>query len=356
MRMLIRIAVGVLCHPLFVRSFVRVRVQSLGGKRARPWGGHECSACNAMSVLSLRVFAGTNTHTTHWHSHLRHGVATLCDAFGSGRLHVTVNVWDQPPSNEAQQQTPACSKLTHVRGAKPIFWKTISEAAVAAFDVVWLFDDDMLVWPPAFAPDAVLATQFALNASIATPGMMAQVDLQRCPPDCQSLGRTMSQHCTLCRGTDRKELLAESPNPECMARAMPLSELQSVFFRRDAWVAAHGRLLMQLPHSRLFESDWMLSHAWCGLMRDVFPERPSCVRTQHPLAHLNFNSIGRWFGKVNGSTHKRTNLLYRRGDMQALAARARETQPRCWSVQELAGLQAPRRRAVRTRDNSIPEG
>ena len=42
--------------------------------------------------------------------------------------------------------------------------------------------------------------------------------------------------------------------------------------------------------------------------------------------------------------------------MQALAARARETQPRCWSVQELAGLQAPRRRAVRTRDNSIPEG
>ena len=152
----------------------------------------------------------------------------------------------------------------------------------------------------------------------------------------------MVQHCTLCRATDRKELLAESPNPECMVRSMQLSEFQSVFFRRDAWVAVHRRLLLRLPHDRLYRSDWMLSHAWCGLMRDVFPERPSCVRTQHPLTHLNFNSIGRWGGQANGSSHKRVNSLHVIGTVQALAARAYGTQPRCWTVQELSGLQAPR--------------
>ena len=291
------------------------------------------------AAATTRIWAGTNTHHTLWRSHLHGGVAALCSSLGQRRLRVSVNIWDRPPASD--ERTPACGELTHIRGAKPVFWRGVfTPQAVAAYDIVWLFDDDMLLWPPAFLPDAVVGVQRALNASIATPSMLAQISAElhpgRCPALCRDLGKSLRPGCPAeCRATDRKEMFAQQPHPEQAACLSPLSEFQTAFFQADAWQSLHVKLLSQLPMRLLSRSDWGLSHAWCGLMRDVFPQRPSCILVKHVAAvHLNLNSIDLF--AANGSAHKRRGYLQGIPLVRPLVAAAMATPHRCWSVQELS--------------------
>ena len=232
------------------------------------------------------VWAGVSTHNELWPM-LRYGISQFCNR---PLTHVTINFYD---GKKPSEQPASCATFSQIRGPKPMFWlETFTVSQASAYDYIFLFDDDMIAWPPAFTLDDTIGVMASTGAMVAQP----RVAPRRQPPNGtdEKLARFRF------RSTDHPELRAEPPNGGCAVRQVDHVEVMAPMFTSAAWRITYNEVLRLLPTEVANDTNWgtctelklvCLEHIYCAAIAVREPRRPSCVVGWHTIFHLNWRSI-----------------------------------------------------------------
>ena len=117
---------------------------------------------------------------------------------------------------------------------KTLFWKRVlSPLRLKAAELLWLFDCDIATHPSLFPLGQLAAGLIATNASVLQPAVRGWNG----------------------RGSHHAHLAPRAVHLSCYATTVPFIELQTPFFRADAWAAFHTGVLAHIPDRHLATSD-----------------------------------------------------------------------------------------------------
>jgi len=170
-------------------------------------------------------------------------------------FHFLINAYSGEPSSLS------CFRHRRIRtaqivGSKALLWKLlVTPEATRSFDYVWLVDGDMDFGHERFQISHVLSVLRATGAPLLQPTVLPMEEGGR--------------------ATDHQRL---RPRPNsCLVRTTAFVEVQTPFFRGDAWRRFHEDVLMRIPDELLRACDWV-DFVMCAHAELV--SRGSCLITQ----------------------------------------------------------------------------
>lgn len=160
-------------------------------------------------------------------------------------------------------------RTTQIAGSKALLWKLlVTPAATRTFDYVWLIDGDMDFGQERFQLSHVFSVLRETGSPLLQPTVLPM----------EEGGRT----------TDHVRL---RPRPNsCLVRTTAFVEVQTPFFRADAWRRFHEDVLMRIPDELLRACDWV-DYVMCAHAELV--SRGPCLITQGAnVVHLRMQGTG----------------------------------------------------------------
>jgi len=259
----------------------------------------------------LLLATSTNPHATAFPM-VRTQLASFLDRFDFARA--IVNFYRQPPPSQLALHASVVL-VSNVTGFKTKFWKRVlTPARTAAFELVWLVDDDMAVGDPRFNFTRLLELREQTNVSLIAPS-----------PSGPGRGMWNADE-----GRGRPLLRG------CAVRLHATVELKAPLFTEHAWEIVHSVVLQRLPDRTLVGP--MIDLYWCGLLEEremgcdahlrkdrnasCWPGigRACAYSYATPLAHLDHKTLEKDFGMGKNATTSREQYNVR--VVQAALARA----------------------------------
>ena len=183
-----------------------------------------------------------------------------------GALQFVINAYSGEPSNLSCYKHRRI-RTTQIAGSKALLWKRlVTPWATRSFDYIWLVDGDMDIGHETFRLSHVLSVLRATGAPLLQPTVIPLKE-----------GGRGSDH-------ERLRLRPDSGSASCLVRTTAFVEVQTPFFRGDAWRRFHKDVLAHIPDELLRACDWV-DYVMCAHAELV--SRGSCLITQGAkIVHL----------------------------------------------------------------------
>ena len=215
------------------------------------------------------------------------GLSALCDSYPA--LDVIVNFFDEAPDDKLRARRMPHARIvsSFVPGMKSLFWKLgLTPAVVRPYSAVWIFDSDIIVHPSVLPLGGIADAFLSSGASIAQPVVRAYGG-----------------------GTAHMWLRQRAVHMSCLAATAKFVEMQSAFFRAEAWSVYSSEVMARIPDRALAVSDFGMDVMWCAALADLLPARPPClVLYAWAYVHLNGQTLARYMNKTTLTEERSCSL------------------------------------------------
>ena len=151
---------------------------------------------------------------------------------------------------EAPLPLPSCAErelVTTVEGMKALYWKRVlTPAATAAYEFVWLFDNDIA------ADELDLAALARVVRDSGVPLIQPRIKYQGTGADLHQFAHLRAE--------------TAPPAAECAAVSTNYIDPQTPFMSAEAWAFVHAQLLGVADDKVLYDTDWGIPDHWCRLL------------------------------------------------------------------------------------------